>query len=165
MEGHRVTERVMEFDHVAAVRNIGKLLRSARSAARQRKRNHAETVAAVANAPIDRRTHLLILPEIKSAGIDEYGASFRCGPGLFVGRFATIFAEFVRTQNAANNEQRKVDEGISHRRLQHWMVMSQSDSLDLTQCDDDRNLFAGFLTIVLFYYGTQLYFSRLRYSP
>jgi hypothetical protein len=42
-----------------------------------------------------------------------------------------------------------VDVGIAHRRLQHWIVTSQADSLDLTQCDDDRNVFLGFLTGVL----------------
>jgi hypothetical protein len=46
-------------------------------------RNHAKTLAAIADALIDGRPHLLVLPGAKAAGTHKDGASFRFGQSLF----------------------------------------------------------------------------------
>src|ERR1700730_16153170 len=85
MEGSRVIERVVEFDPCRGSQKCRQAAALRSLCTRQENRNHAKTLAAITDAPIDRRTHLLILPGTKTAGTDENGASFRFGQGLFEG--------------------------------------------------------------------------------
>ena len=85
MEGIRVIERVTEFDPRRGSQKCGQAAALRPLCTRQENGNHAKTPAAIADALIDRRTHLLVLPGAKAAGTHKDGASFRFGQGLFNG--------------------------------------------------------------------------------
>jgi hypothetical protein len=71
----------------------------------------------------------------------------RVGIHGFRGRYVFLSRICPGTQNAESNGQGEVDEGIAHCRLQHWIVTSQSDSLDRTQCDLAMGAYTAFLDL------------------
>jgi hypothetical protein len=71
----------------------------------------------------------------------------RVGIHRFRGRYVFLGRICPGTQNAESNGQGEVDEGIAHCRLQHWIVTSQSDSLDRTQCDLAMGAYTAFLDL------------------
>jgi hypothetical protein len=85
VEGSRVIERAMEFDPRRCSQKCGQAAPLRPLGTGQENGNHAKTPGAIVDAPIDGRTHLLVLPGAKATGTHKDGASFRFGQGLFDG--------------------------------------------------------------------------------
>ncbi|HME09634.1 MAG TPA: hypothetical protein VKG25_21425 [Bryobacteraceae bacterium] len=83
VEGSRVIERVRKFDPGCGSQKRGQAAALRPLGAGQENGNHAKTPAAIADALIDGRTHLLVLPGAEAAGTYKDGASFRFRQGLF----------------------------------------------------------------------------------
>ena len=82
-DGSGVIKRVGEFDPRLGSEKCGQAAALRPFGARQENGNHAKTPAAIVDALIDGRTHLLVLPGAKSAWTHKDGTSFRFRQGLF----------------------------------------------------------------------------------
>src|SRR5262249_40968924 len=83
--GILVVEGITKFDPRRGSQKRGQAAGLRPLSSWQQDGNHAETPAAIADAPIDGRTHFLVLPGAKAAGTHKDGASLRVGQGLFKG--------------------------------------------------------------------------------